>query len=270
MLKPPYTQYSRIYTYHLENCTISSITDPDLIGMWEEDGKTIVVFHQPKDRLIKDLCRKHGCRLFYQADLDYDDWEMGRMILPFTVGPLTIAPIWDHGEADIRIDPSVIFGSGFHPSTRLCLESLAALRGELPEKFSALDLGCGTGLLSIAAARLGAGLVTAVDHNSLACAVARQNAAHNRVEEIVRVEQVDLKTVLPAAGVDLIMANLHHELLAMLFRRQDFWQANLYILSGFMPGTEADLLASLPASPPQFLNRGRLEKWCVWVLTRAT
>ena len=266
MLKPPYTRYSRIYTYHIDGAGIPAIADPDLIGTWEEDGKTILIFHRSKDHLVQEFCRHNSCRLFYQADLDYDDWEMGREVVPFTIGPLTIAPIWDPDQADIRIDPSVVFGNGFHPSTRLCLETLVSCREKLPQGFTGLDLGCGTGLLAIAAAKLGASCVMAVDHNPLACAVAKQNAIYNKVAGKLLVKQVDLRQELPFTDTDVIMANLHHELLAALFREQSFWQARLYILSGFMPGGEDELLAALPASPPRFLERRRLDKWCAWVL----
>ena len=197
MLKPPYTRYSRIYTYHLDGSGFTAIDDPDLIGMWEEDGKTILIFHKPKDHQVAEICRQNSCRLFYQADLDYDDWEMGREIAPFTVGPLTIAPIWDSAKADIRIDPSVVFGNGFHPSTRLCLESLVDYRTEIPRNFTGLDLGCGTGLLAIVAALLGASSVMAVDHNPLACTVTRQNAVYNKVEKAIMVQQADLRAGLP-------------------------------------------------------------------------
>ncbi len=266
MLKSPYTRYSRIYTYHIDTTGLPLIDDPDLIGIWEEDGKTILIFHSSKDIPVKELCRQNSCNLFYQADLDYNDWEMGREVVPFTVGPLTVAPIWDSEHADIKIDPSVVFGNGFHPSTRLCLEALVRHHKKLPQGFSGLDLGCGTGLLGIGAAKLGASSITAVDHNALACKVAKQNAAYNKVENTVHVKQFDLRNELPATGVDVIMANLHHELLAALFREPQFWQAGLYILSGFMPGSEELLLASLPSSPPQFLERRGLDKWRVWVL----
>jgi len=266
MLKSPYNRYSRIYTYHIEGVELPVIDDPDLIGIWEEDGKTILIFHLSKDELVQELCRENSCHLFYQADLDYNDWEMGREVVPFTVGPLTIAPVWDAKHADIKIDPSVVFGNGFHPSTRLCLEALVSHHKKLPQEFSGLDLGCGTGLLGISAAKLGASSITAVDHNPLACKVAKQNAAYNKVENTVHVKQFDLRKELPATEVDVIMANLHHELLAALFREPAFWRAGLYILSGFMPGGEEQLLASLPSSPPLFLERRGLDKWRVWVL----
>jgi len=266
MLNPPYTSYSRIYTYHLDGCSFPAIDDPDLIGVWAEDGKTILIFHRPKDRLVAELCQQNSCRLFYQADLDYDDWEMGREVAPFRVGPLTVAPVWAPEKADIRIDPSVVFGNGFHPSTRLCLEALVNCHAKLPKGFSALDLGCGTGLLGIAAARLGASSVLAFDHNSLACNVAMRNALYNKVENSVIVSQADLREELPATAVDVIMANLHHELLLELFSNESFWQARLYILSGFMLQAEEKLLAALPSCPPPFIDRGAREKWRVWVL----
>jgi ribosomal protein L11 methyltransferase len=266
MLKPPHTRYCRIYTYHIDGTGLPVFNDPDLIGIWEEDGKTILIFHTAKDHLVQELCRQNSCRLFYQADLDYDDWEMGRAVVPFTVGPLTVAPIWASESADIKIDPSVVFGNGFHPSTRLCLETLVSYQTKLPEGFTGLDLGCGTGLLGIAAAWLGASSVTAVDHNPLACAVAKQNAAFNKVGNSIIVKQIDLRKEVPPTRTDVLMANLHHKLLAALFRNHSFWQAGMYILSGFMPGEEEQLLASLPSPPPSFLERRRQEKWCVWVL----
>ncbi len=268
MLRSPHTRYSRIYTYHLDRTGFSTVDDPDLIGVWEEDGKTVLLFHAPKDQLVAELCRRNSCRLFYQADIDYNDWEMGREVVPFTVGPLTVAPIWNSAEGAIRIDPSVVFGNGFHPSTRLCLETLVNIRVRLTCGFTALDLGCGSGLLAIAAARLGAAAVTAVDHNPLACAVAKQNAAYNEAENIIQVKQIDLREEMPPAEVNLVMANLHHELLAALFRKKSFWQAGFYILSGFMPEAEEQLLASLPSFPPRFLERRRVDKWCLWMLEK--
>lgn len=270
MLRPPYTQYSRIYTYHLDTSGLTAFDNPDLIGIWEEEGKTILIFHRPKDELIAELCLQKGCRVFYQADLDYRDWEMGREVSSFAVGPLTIAPIWSEEQADIRIDPSVVFGNGFHPSTRLCLESLTKYHPNLPGYFSALDLGCGTGLLAVCAARLGAASVVAVDHNPLACKVARKNSAYNDVEDIISVRQIDLRSEFPETKADLVMANLHHELLVHLFQNESFWQGGLYILSGFMPGEEELLLAALPDSPPLFLERLKKDKWCVWVLSKST
>ncbi len=266
MLKPPYSEYSRIFTYHINGTGFPDPDDPDLIGNWVEDGNTILVFHKPKDELLAAICRQNNCRVFYQADIDYNDWEMGREVVPFTVGHLTIAPVWDKSPADIRIDPSVVFGNGFHPSTRLCLEALVDYGKELDSGFKGLDLGCGTGLLAISAARLGASSVVAIDHNSMACRVTEANVLHNSAENTVETKQLDLRNDLPDTGVDVVMANLHHTLLADLFNTSSFWRAGLYILSGFMPHEEEKLLRALPENPPRFLERRSKDKWRLWVL----
>jgi ribosomal protein L11 methyltransferase len=106
----------------------------------------------------------------------------------------------------------------------------------------------------------------AVDHNSLACKVTKQNALYNNAQKTIHVKQLDLRKELPDTGVDVIMANLHHSLLVDLFNSPSFWQAKLYILSGFMPNEEEQLLAALPDKPPTFLERRSMDKWRVWVL----
>lgn len=292
MLRPPYRRYQRLYTYHLDQTPLPSLDDPDLIGAWGEDDGTVLFFHRPKERLIAELCRQTGARLHYQADLDYEEWEAGREIVPFQVGDLRVAPAWDEQEADIRLDPSVIFGSGFHPSTRLCLEMLlkyvnndgqtglngsadhppagsqpaAAVKHFLPVK-RALDLGCGTGLLAIAAARRGVAQVLAVDNNPLACQVAAANCRLNQVEERVTVRQLDLRREPPATGeFDLVMANLYQGLLRELMANPDFWLARYHILAGFITPMEEELLALLPADRVRLVERISRERWCCWVL----
>jgi ribosomal protein L11 methyltransferase len=266
MLKPPYTHYSRIFTYHIDRHQLPEVTDPDLIGTWVEDSKTIFIFHKEKDALVEKFCQEHDCKIFYKADVDYVDWEMGCEVTAFAVGPLTVAPIWEEQSADIRIDPSVVFGNGFHPSTRLCLESLVFYRDTLQSGFTALDLGCGTGLLAIGAVRLGASQVTAVDYNPLACQVTLQNAKYNNAEPCITVEQMDLRVDYPSCDADIVMANLHPELLIGLFQDSRFWEGSLFIISGFMAHDEEKLLAALPDNPPPFLNRFSRHKWRAWVL----
>ena len=67
------------------------------------------------------------CSVVYEADLDSTDRESGLEVSSFSVGPRTVSPVWEDVPAQIRLDPSVIFGSGFHPTTRLCLDSLVEL-----------------------------------------------------------------------------------------------------------------------------------------------
>jgi ribosomal protein L11 methyltransferase len=123
---------------------------------------------------------------------------------PIWVGPLWIAPPWEEPPADaltVVIDPGRAFGTGSHPTTRLCLEFLTEL-----EPGSLVDVGCGSGVLSIAAAKLGYGPIVAIDVDEAAVEAVRRNAETNGVE--VDVRQGDaLELELPAA--DVVVANIH-------------------------------------------------------------
>ncbi len=244
------------------------VHDPDLIGVWLEDNTAILFFHKNKDALIGRICQANGCAIIYQADLAYEEWEAGYKISPFTAGSITVAPVWQETDADIVLDPSVVFGSGFHPTTRTCLE-LVDKYVRTPELTidSMLDLGSGTGLLSIAAAKHGVGQITAIDNNHLACQVAQANCRYNHVEGQISVREMDLRINPPQTkGVDLVVANLYRGLLDELFTTPSFWQGNLYILSGFIKSMEPELLAALPADKLRFLERTRKGQWCIWVV----
>ena len=98
---------------------------------------------------------------------------------PVRVGGLWIGPPWEQpapGERAVVIDPGRAFGTGAHPTTRLCVELLARA-----ERGSLLDVGCGSGVLSIAAARLGFGPIRAVDNDPVAVETTLANAAVNGV-----------------------------------------------------------------------------------------
>ena len=283
MLRPPYTEYKRLYVYYLDHRNLPPITDPDLIGIWIEDDTAILFFHQPKEAFIQDLCKETKASIIYQADLDYQDWEAGVKITSFATKTLRVCPVWEmsnpqpdqqHKEnkekTEILLDPSVIFGSGFHATTRLCLETLELLLLESGIKInSVLDLGTGTGLLAIAAAKLGVERVTALDNNPLAVEVAQANVERNNCADIVTVGQFDLMEKLPDMGYDLVITNLYKGLLIRLFNDQGFWHPGAYMVSGFIPGMEADLLAALPADRVQMLHRGNAEQWRLWLLQYA-
>ena len=126
---------------------------------------------------------------------------------PVRVAELWIGPPWAPPPADaiaVVIDPGRAFGTGGHATTRLCLELLVDLRSEL-RGGSVLDVGCGSGVLAIAATRLGYRPVRAVDLEPEAVAETRRNARRNGVE--VEVQLADaLAAELPAA--DLVVANI--------------------------------------------------------------
>ena len=135
-----------------------------------------------------------------------DAWK--RWAEPVELPGLVVAPAWrdvplDAGRVTVSIDPGPVFGSGTHPSTRLLLGLLAATP---PAGLAVLDVGTGSGILAVAAARLGAASVTAIDLDPEALGVARRNAERNGVAE--RVEVSGLPVTELAGGHDLALVNV--------------------------------------------------------------
>ncbi|MBU1454302.1 MAG: 50S ribosomal protein L11 methyltransferase [Proteobacteria bacterium] len=277
MLKSPYTRYDQLYIYNFDRVDLEKIDDPDLIGTWIEDDTTILFFHKEKQALVDTICAQTEAKILYQARLDYQDWEAGLDITTFTVPPLTVAPLWeaeqlivDEESIPIRLDPSVIFGSGFHPTTRLCLQVITDLLTSHPAEIrTMMDMGTGTGLLSISAAKLGVKEVRAYDNNPFACSVAAKNMGLNDCQGQIQVLEADLRKALPETGVDLVVANLYKGLLLDLFQNQDFWRAKYYIISGFIPSMEEELLAALPMDQLKLLERRKSECWRLWLLANS-
>ena len=122
---------------------------------------------------------------------------------PVRLGPLWVGPPWHDAPADataIVIDPGRAFGTGAHPTTQLCIELLLEL-----EPGSVVDVGCGSGVLAIVAAKLGFAPVVALDADANAVEATRLNAAANSVAVDVRL--ADALTESPPAG-EVALANI--------------------------------------------------------------
>ena len=155
-----------------------------------------------------------------QADEDWSlSWKQHWQADPVGKG-LLILPAWlpcppEHAERRlIAMDPGSAFGTGSHPTTRLCLEALELLAARTPEGLAGLrvaDLGCGSGVLGLAALRLGAASVAAADTDSLAVRATADNAALNGLTPQVRVQlgSVEvLAALLEAQPADLLLCNI--------------------------------------------------------------
>jgi ribosomal protein L11 methyltransferase len=135
------------------------------------------------------------------------------------------------GEILLRIDPGVIFGSGLHPTTRGCLRALSLLYSTVkPAKV--LDLGTGTGVLAIAAAKLGAQQVEAVDLNPMAISTATANCERNGVTNKVRLIMGDARENLPEA--ELLCVNIHFDFLEEFLDGRAFCRYRWAVIGGFL------------------------------------
>ena len=121
---------------------------------------------------------------------------------------LVVKPSWTHyrlkgGDIVIEIDPGMAFGTGQHPTTAMCLR---ALEDQVQTGASVLDLGCGSGILAIAAVKLGARRVLALDVDPNAVRAARENAAANAVSDVIEVREGTLEA--EGGPFDVIVANI--------------------------------------------------------------
>ena len=276
MLKHPYTRYDQLYVYNFDRTDLGHIDDPDLIGTWIEDETAILFFHKEKKTLIEEIKQRNNATILYEASLNYKDWEAGLEISTFSVPPLVVVPLWEtekltlqEGEIAVHLDPSVIFGSGFHPTTRLCLQVISDIvTSDASAVKSMVDLGTGTGLLSIGAAKLGVKAIRCYDNNPFACAVATKNVRLNECSKQIQVKEADLRSKLPDTEVDLLVANLYKDLLLEFFANPDFWKAKYYLISGFLPSMEEELLAALPMDKLKLLERRKSDTWRLWLLAK--
>jgi ribosomal protein L11 methyltransferase len=174
-----------------------------------------------------------------------EDWaeRWKRFHVPLLLGGrLYVRPPWEEpavrpGVHEVVIDPGQAFGTGTHPTTRLCLELLLELDDE---GGSFADLGCGSGVLAIAASKLGFDPVSAYDADRAALAATDSNARANGVL-LDRVERLDLRTG-PLPTADVVAANLMRPLLLRVAERMEP-RPRALILSGLLDH-EADEVAA--------------------------
>jgi len=148
------------------------------------------------------------------ATINEEDWANNwkAYFKPTRIGThLVIKPTWEtyparQGDLIIELDPGMAFGTGTHPTTRLCLEALERLLEPAPSSRSVLDVGTGSGVLAIAAALLGAAPVTGIDIDPDAIEVAQHNARQNSVDHLMDCSTTPLEQV--AEKYDLVIANI--------------------------------------------------------------
>ena len=174
-------------------------------------------------------------------------------VRPVRVGRLLVRPSWIRvpvrpGAVALTIDPGMAFGTGLHPSTRLCLRALLRY---LPTREGAavFDVGTGSGILAIAAARLAAPRVWAVDSDPVAVAVARVNARLNGVARRVRVVQ-GTGVVRAEGRAGLILANLIAETIVSLLPtiRRRLLPGGVFVGSGIIAGRLTAVLRAAKAA----------------------
>lgn len=245
----------KLYIYEIEGRVElpPELADADFLGCWREADFSYLFFGTPKEAEVKAWLAATGAgRYSSETQLKYSEWEDGKPLEPVSMAGFHLCPTWEEprpapGEIVIRMEPGLAFGSGYHPTTQGCLTLLRRVFEADPPK-QVLDLGTGTGILTLASLALGAERVIAVEYNELAVRSAARNCKHNQRQHEVLLIQGDARrfTYPPA---QLALANIHLDVLLDLLNIPEFLDKKWYIFSGIL-GTQMDRFsAALKASP---------------------
>ena len=212
-------------------------------------------------------------RTFVRRDVHSGDWENGwrEYYQPMEIGKrLVVVPEWleapEDGRIPLRLDPGLIFGTGSHPTTRMCLEALEDLA---PGAKNVLDLGCGSAILAIASLLLGAERATGVDVDPLAPDVARSNAALNSIGpdrfEAVCGDAADFKS----GDYDLVLANIVADVILSILPSVPAMLApgGRFICSGIIEGREDEIVGSAAANSLAVLGHLTEEGWHCFIMS---
>jgi ribosomal protein L11 methyltransferase len=224
----------------------------NFIGNWEEEDDSFLFFSSPATRQIQNLlCLQPQLSYIDSYQMPYEQW-LGEVFSTFEHGKFRVIPPWEtakgslstNGEKlDILLDPGLVFGTGTHPTTRDCLEALELAAGS-KEINTVLDLGTGTGLLALAAAKLGSNRVIGVDLNFLAAKTAGKNVKLNQLQNRVLIVQGRAEDWIDQPA-ELIMANIHYDIMRQLIDAGGFWAKKRFILSGLLRSEAKDIADKL-------------------------
>jgi ribosomal protein L11 methyltransferase len=196
---------------------------------------------------------------------------------PVPIGErLIIVPAWlespDEERIPIRIDPGMAFGTGTHPTTQLVLELLEAY---IPQGGNLLDIGCGSGILSIAALKLGAARAFGVDVEAEAMPAAQKNAANNGVADQLEIALGSVDEIkagfFEIRQAPLVLANiLAHILMGLLDAGIGDLVApeGVLILSGILEEQIEEMLSKIDEHGLQVIEERQIDDWVAFVVSR--
>lgn len=283
----------------------TEIDDPSLVneyidaGLWDytdlpraEDTETVTVrAYLPEDaRLESSLLalaeriaalRHAGAALgagtishSFVADEDWaETWKA--YIHTEKIGErIVVRPTWEEytpsaDEIVIELDPGAAFGTGAHATTAMCLRWLEHL---VSPGMRVYDVGCGSGILAVAAAKLGAGEVIAMDYDPVAVSVAEENIRQNNVHNVVACESDLLSACEGAAPAELITANIIADVIIRLFAQLDRHLAlgGTLLASGIIDDRIADVEQAAAQHGFTVLDMTCEKEWAAMIIRRTS
>lgn len=230
-------------------------SDRTIIKVYAADNEQGLAMFKDIEHRIEDLreapeAKLYGTLEITVSDLPEEDWQSGwkQYYKPIHVNHLVVVPLWENyepkdGEIVMKIDPGMAFGTGAHETTRLCLKALT--KTDLAGK-TILDVGCGSGILSIGGVLLGAESAFGCDIDQLAVEVARRNAALNGLESKTGYAAGDLLSVVEGQ-YPIVVANIVADVILTLLKdlHEVLLPGGLFVASGIIDDRKDELLAAI-------------------------
>jgi ribosomal protein L11 methyltransferase len=240
---------------------VAALWNAGAVGVWERADDLVAWFAEPTSGVPP------GGVWQSEEDRDWlEEWKAG--LEPVQVGAFTVVPSWheDAARPDVLlIDPAMAFGTGHHPTTRLCLSLLQTLP---LEGASVLDVGSGTGILAVAAARLGADRVVAVDLDLDAVRATDDNARRNSVR--VDARHGGLEAAEPDGPFDVVVANLTTATVCELAARLVAVTSRTLITGGISTDRLASAEGCLASGGAAVLHTVQEEAWAAMLAQPAS
>ena len=243
--------YENLYIYLIKGLVYPSEETTfgrSFLGNWVEEDTCFLFFRESSEEVVSEFLKgRSDLQLLENYHFSYEQWQ-GAFSEPIRIDRFLVVPPWldvseGQGETKILLDPGLVFGTGLHASTRDSLKALSYVHARFPVK-KVVDLGTGTGVLALASALLGAQQVLAVDLNPLCVKTARKNVQWNHLETRIEVKEGRAEDFAEFRA-DLILANIHWDVLKALIGKEGFRKNPWIVLSGLMRSHARDLEADL-------------------------
>ena len=278
----PYHQVTIVAPTYLHKNLLELTMQRGSLGAIEQSGVVIAYFPSSVNlarlqrdlALFADLLRKSSRRshiTIAYTKLPDIDWNAAwkKHFTALSIGPFTILPPWEEaskGRIPLIIDPGMAFGTGHHETTRSCLRLMERYSSTVSRK-RFLDLGTGTGLLALAARKLGFRQVLGIDTDPVALEAARKNSSLNKESAII----LRRGTISSVRGhYDMIVANLIAgtlvDIMAPIARRTSL--DGIVIAAGILRGQDAEISAVANKEGMKTLAKLRDGKWISLVFKR--
>lgn len=256
------------------------LDDPALQGAWEEDGTVHLYWPEAQwngDRLasvrsaLSRLDRADGADISVSVNrIPHQDWnrQWARSVIPLKIGRLVIRPSWERvtlepSDREIVLDPKQAFGTGHHATTRMLLEWL---QEDIRGSERVLDVGTGSGILAMAALRLGAARAVGIDHDPVAIDCARDSAKANGFGDELTLH---CGTLTGGQAYDLVLANLDRQTLLDSADRLTRCTRSRLLVSGLLTDQRDEVVAAFAATGLYPGRQREQEGWLAMEFNRA-